>query len=173
MGANLGSTTPFARVVYHYPAFIEAIRDRTVDLQISRLEIDRISGLPQGFSGKALSRNPVKRIGLRSLGPLLETLGLILMIVEDPAARDRTLARRAPFVDCAEHGIVQPHNHLLARAGRSWWLWTSAASSSSSVSRCFTGNGSSNEDCTLTQRSLVLVHLRPSPYIPSSLGHRR
>jgi hypothetical protein len=96
MGANLGRTTPFARVVYHYSAFIEAIRDRTVDLQISRLEIDRIAGLPQGFSGKALSRNPVKRIGLRSLGPLLETLGLIMMIVEDPAARDRTLARRAP-----------------------------------------------------------------------------
>jgi hypothetical protein len=96
MGANLGSTTPFARVVYHYAAFIEAIRDRTVDLQISRLEIDRIAGLPQGFSGKALSRNPVKRIGLASLGPLLETLGLIIMIVEDPAARDRTLARRAP-----------------------------------------------------------------------------
>src|ERR1700730_3770031 len=96
MDANFGSTTPFARVVYHYPAFIEAIRDRTVDLQISRLEIDRIAGLPIGFSGKALSRNPVKRIGLASLGPLLETLGLIIMIVEDPAARDRTLARRAP-----------------------------------------------------------------------------
>src|ERR1700730_17422497 len=95
MDANFGSTTPFARVVYHYPAFIEAIRDRTVDLQISRLEIDRIAGLPIGFSGKALSRNPVKRIGLHSLGPLLETLGLIIMIVEDPAARDRTLARRA------------------------------------------------------------------------------
>ena len=42
MGANLGSTTPFARVVYHYAAFIEAMRDRSVDLQISRLEIDRI-----------------------------------------------------------------------------------------------------------------------------------
>jgi hypothetical protein len=96
MGATLGRTTPFARVVYHYPAFIEAIRDRTVDLQISRLEIDRIAGLPTGFSGKALSRNPVKRIGLVSLGPLLETLGLIIMIVEDPAACDRTLARRAP-----------------------------------------------------------------------------
>src|SRR5260370_18376143 len=90
--------TPFARVVYHYPAFIEAIRDRTVDLQISRLEIDRIAGLPTGFSGKALSRNPVKRIGLVSLGPLLEALGLIVMIVEDPAPRDRTLARPAPVI---------------------------------------------------------------------------
>jgi hypothetical protein len=100
MGATLGRTTPFARVVYHYPAFIEAIRDRTADLEISRLETDRIAGLPMGYSGKVLSRNPVKRIGLHSLGPLLETLGLIVMIVEDPAARDRTLARRAP-VDVA------------------------------------------------------------------------
>src|SRR5258708_13734111 len=96
MGANFGSTTPFARVVYHYPAFIEAIRDRTVDLQISRLEIDRIAGLPTGFSGKALSLTPVKRIGLASLGPLLETLGLFIMIVEVPPARHPTLARPAP-----------------------------------------------------------------------------
>jgi len=40
------------------------------------------------------THNPVKRVGFHSLGPLLETLGLIIMIVEDPAARDRTLARR-------------------------------------------------------------------------------
>src|SRR5436189_1385293 len=89
-------TTPFARVVYHYPAFIEAIRDRTAELEISRLETDRIAGLPTGYSGKILSRNPKKRLGMHSLGPLLETLGLIVMIVEDPAARDRTLARRTP-----------------------------------------------------------------------------
>ena len=67
-------TTPFARVVYHYPGFIEAIRDRAVDLGLSRLETDRIAGLPTGFSGKVLSRNPVKRIGLASLGPLLQDL---------------------------------------------------------------------------------------------------
>src|SRR5882672_12690424 len=96
MDSTVGRATPFARVVYHYPGFIEAIRDRTVDLGISRLETDRIAGLPTGFCGKVLSHNPVKRIGLASLGPLLETLGLIVMIVEDPAARDRTLARRAP-----------------------------------------------------------------------------
>ena len=89
-------TTPFARVVYHYPAFLDAIRERTVELEISRLEIDRIAGLPVGYSGKLLSRNPKKRVGMHSLGPLLETLGLIVMIVEDPAARDRTLARRTP-----------------------------------------------------------------------------
>ena len=88
--------TPFARVVYHYPAFIDAIRDRTADLEISRLEIDRIAGLPVGYSGKLLSHTPVKRVGMHSLGPLLETLGLIIMIVEAPAARDRTLARRDP-----------------------------------------------------------------------------
>jgi hypothetical protein len=89
-------TTPFARVVYHYPGFIDAIRERTVDLEISRFEIDRIAGLPIGYSGKLLSLNPVKRVGFHSLGPLLETLGLIIMIVENPAARDRTLARRDP-----------------------------------------------------------------------------
>jgi hypothetical protein len=32
-----------------------------------------------------------------SLGAILQTLGLILVIVEDPVARDKTLARRTPF----------------------------------------------------------------------------
>jgi hypothetical protein len=109
MGASLGHTTPFARVVYTYPAFVEAIRDRTADMEISRLEIDRIAGLPPGYSGKVLSRNSIKRVGMHSLGPLLETLGLIIMIVEDPAARDRTLARRAP-VDAANQRFGNKSN---------------------------------------------------------------
>jgi hypothetical protein len=72
------------------------MRDRTVDLEISRAETDRIAGLADGHSGKLLSENPVKTFGLKSLGDMLGALGLILMVVEDPAARDRTLARREP-----------------------------------------------------------------------------
>jgi hypothetical protein len=65
-------------------------------LELSRLELDRIAGLPSGYAGKILSKEPVKTIGLHSLGPVLQSLGLVLCVLEDPAARDRTLARRTP-----------------------------------------------------------------------------
>jgi hypothetical protein len=65
--------------------------------KLARLELDRLSGLPNGYSGKLLSKNPRKNIGIASLGPLLESLGLVICVLENPAARDATLARRAPF----------------------------------------------------------------------------
>jgi hypothetical protein len=34
---------------------------------------------------------------LNTLGPVLESLGLVLCVLENPSARDRTLARRTPF----------------------------------------------------------------------------
>ena len=40
---------------------------------------------------------PEKRFQISSLGAILQTLGLVLIVVEDPAARDKTLARREPF----------------------------------------------------------------------------
>jgi hypothetical protein len=66
-------------------------------MQVSRTELDFLAGLPDGFAGKCLSAKPVKNMGPKTLGPVLESLGLILLLVEDPAARDKTLARRTPF----------------------------------------------------------------------------
>jgi hypothetical protein len=66
-------------------------------LQISRNELDRISGLADGHVAKIVSPQPAKKFGIISLGAILQSLGLILVIVEDPVARDRTLARRTPF----------------------------------------------------------------------------
>jgi hypothetical protein len=65
-------------------------------MEIARLELDRLTGLADGYAGKVLSPSRIKSIGT-SLGPLLEALGLILIAVENPAARDRTLALRTPF----------------------------------------------------------------------------
>lgn len=87
----------FARMIPDYPALVSAMRDRAEQMELARLELDRIAGLPSGYAGKLLSIKPVKTIGLVSLGPMLQTLGLVLLAVEDPAARDRTLARRTPF----------------------------------------------------------------------------
>lgn len=88
---------PFCRFVVDYSGLVATFCERTEQLELSRLELDRITGLPSGYSGKILSKQPVKTIGLNSLGPVLGGLGLILCVLEDPAARDRTLALRTRF----------------------------------------------------------------------------
>ena len=87
---------PFCRRCTDYSALIVAIRDRCDEMALARLELDRVAGLASGHAGKLLSKRPVKYLGLTSLGVVLQGLGLILLVVEDPVARDRTLARRTP-----------------------------------------------------------------------------
>jgi hypothetical protein len=40
-----------------------------------------------GYSGKILSKQPVKTIGLQSLGPVLQCRGHVRRMLESPAAR--------------------------------------------------------------------------------------
>jgi hypothetical protein len=42
----------FARFIPDYPALIDTFRDRSEELEIARLELDRIAGLTDGYSGK-------------------------------------------------------------------------------------------------------------------------
>lgn len=70
-------------VVHDYDGLRIALRARAEQLDISRLEIDRISGVANGYSSAVLSNTPRKRIGPANLGPLLAALGLKLVVVED------------------------------------------------------------------------------------------
>ena len=90
MGAVLG------RIVNDYHGLIEICRQRAEELAISRSGIDDLSGLPNGFAGKALGDRQRKGLGPLTLGPMLQVLGLKLLIIEDDAAAQRTLARRTP-----------------------------------------------------------------------------
>jgi hypothetical protein len=82
---------------------------------MSRLELDRISGLADGHVAKIIGARPAQKFGITSLGAILQTLGLILVVVEDPAARDKTLARRTPFD--AGNRRVGNQNRLKSLAG--------------------------------------------------------
>jgi hypothetical protein len=94
MSANI------ARPIPGYRGFIEICRARAVELGISRSELDRISGLPAGYSGRILgnyeaAKEP-RRMWPASLDAILGTLGLRILIIEDEAAAARTIARREP-----------------------------------------------------------------------------
>jgi hypothetical protein len=90
-----------ARPVEGYKDLIEACRQRAGGLALSRLEIDRLAGLPAGWAGKLLGKGTaetrkLKRMWPSSLEAILGTLGLQIIVVEDHAATSRTLARRVP-----------------------------------------------------------------------------
>lgn len=94
IGAALG------RLFRDYRTLIEICRARAAELELSRLEIDRLSKLPDGYSAKILGKEEnakdAKRIWPKGLGAMLDTLGLQIILIEDDVAKARTLALRTP-----------------------------------------------------------------------------
>jgi hypothetical protein len=94
VGANLG------RVISDYRTLVETCRARADEIGISRLEIDRLGGLPVGYAGKLLGKdggNPgrkSKKMWPVALEAMLGVLGLKILLIEDEAATARTLALR-------------------------------------------------------------------------------
>jgi hypothetical protein len=89
-----------ARPVTGYKGLIETCRQRANELALSRLELDRLAGLPAGYSAKLLGKDDgvprKKKMWPTSLELILGTLGLQIIIIEDYAATSRTLSRRIP-----------------------------------------------------------------------------
>jgi hypothetical protein len=95
-GATLG------RLFTDYRTLVETCRARAEELEISRLEIDRLGGLPAGYSGKLLGKDggdpgrKNKKMWPVALESMLGVLGLKILLIEDGAATARTLALRVP-----------------------------------------------------------------------------
>jgi hypothetical protein len=72
--------------VKDYEELMQALYDRAEELRASRSSIDEVAGWPEGYASKLLRKRRVKSFGAKSLGPLLSTLGLKLVVVEDDDA---------------------------------------------------------------------------------------
>jgi hypothetical protein len=101
MGAGLG------RTIADYGTLVTICRARAVELGLSRLEIDRLAGFADGYTGKLLGKRSVEDVGRprrkssKKLWPvalegMLGVLGLKILLIEDDAATARTLALRKP-----------------------------------------------------------------------------
>jgi hypothetical protein len=94
VGATLG------RTISDYRTLVETCRARADELGISRLEIDRLGGLPAGYAGKLLGKDGAdgrkKKMWPIALESMLGVLGLKILLIEDDAATARTLALRTP-----------------------------------------------------------------------------
>jgi hypothetical protein len=60
---------------------------------ISRKEIDRLAGWPDGLAEKALAEEPLRNLGPATIAGGLGALGLMLVAVEDPDALAKFTAR--------------------------------------------------------------------------------
>jgi hypothetical protein len=72
------------------------LRARATELQITRETIDAVSGLQSGYSAKLLAPVPIKSLGKTSMGLMLQTLGVVLIAVEDQEALSRLRSRLVP-----------------------------------------------------------------------------
>jgi hypothetical protein len=60
--------------VRSYDDLHQALRDRADEIDVSRNNLDEVTGLPNGYVGKLLGGKQVKNIGAMSLGLLLSAL---------------------------------------------------------------------------------------------------
>lgn len=89
--------------VRDYDGLIAAIRARREELDVSLQTIDEVSGVQSGYAGKLLCNPPMKHLGPMSLGVILGTLGLMLVVVEDPEALARVRGRLVRRADRVPH----------------------------------------------------------------------
>lgn len=88
---------PPLATVTTYAGFIEALRARCEQLQISREAIDHVSGLQSGYFAKLLAM-PHRQTSMRTLGKtsfdlLIPALGVKLLMVEDEVVTSRLRSR--------------------------------------------------------------------------------
>lgn len=117
-------------VVKEYDELMAALRARSDEIEMSRDGLDVIAGLPRGYVSKLLAPVPLKGIGRTSLGPLLQSLGLALIVVEDlstfakiEARLQRRVNKKQKKETYATAGM-RPHKRYKRRAvwrGNSEW----------------------------------------------------
>jgi hypothetical protein len=93
-----------------YEDMLAVIRQRVQELSINGERFDEYAGLPRGYLSKLVGANPVRRLGMTSLAPVLNGLGLKGLLAIDEAAtkrlRDRVPPRNSSYVRAAPSIIL-------------------------------------------------------------------
>jgi hypothetical protein len=97
-----------------YADLVRALRERKEQLDVSFATIEDVSGLQSGHCSKLMSPRPSKLFGKLSLGLILQTLGMRLVLVEDKEAMARIRSRLTPRFR-AGRGERHAVTHLDAR----------------------------------------------------------
>jgi len=76
-------------ICHDYNSLHSALRARVHELNISYQTVDFEAEFTQGHASKILSPYPIKGLGRTTLGPMLQALGLAIVLVEDPKSLER------------------------------------------------------------------------------------
>ena len=79
-----------------YDSLLAALRTRVTELGINGQRFDAFAGLPIGYLSKLTGPNPVRRIGMVSMGPLFSALGVSAMLIEHSDYTKRLRNRLKP-----------------------------------------------------------------------------
>jgi hypothetical protein len=89
---------PFA-IVNNYADLVAAIRERVRQLDVTMESIDETAGLASRHTSKLLAPEAPRRFGPVSLGPVLQVLGLKMVLTVDDEQFDRIKHRLAVRTD--------------------------------------------------------------------------
>jgi hypothetical protein len=79
-----------------YDGMLDALRARVAELDINGERFDEFAGLPRGYLSKLIGTRPVRRIGMTSMGPLFDALGISGALIENDEATARLQKRLIP-----------------------------------------------------------------------------
>ena len=111
-------------VVNDYAGLHCALRARLAELNVSHATVENVSGLQDGYVGKLLSPTMIKSLGRVSMGPLLQSLGLVLVVAEDReriAQIRHRLIQRIRGHTCASMPTRKRHKGRAFFKGNSKW----------------------------------------------------
>jgi hypothetical protein len=92
-----GEATQVLAECRSYDELVTALRARVGQLGVSCESIDALAGLPQRYTNKLLAPVAVRTFHRRSLGPLLQSLGVkLILALDDGSAFERLRARLSP-----------------------------------------------------------------------------
>jgi hypothetical protein len=75
---------------------LAALRARRDELQLTHERIDDIAGWASGYCGKLMAPEPIKNLGWLSFGLALDSLGVALVMIENPDQIKRVENRWIP-----------------------------------------------------------------------------
>jgi hypothetical protein len=97
-----------------YDGMLAAVRARVAELQVNGERFDEFAGLPRGYLSKLIGARPVRRIAMTSMGPVMNGLGLRLLVIENQEATAR-LKNHLPPRNQSYVRSVAVHGHLTTR----------------------------------------------------------
>jgi hypothetical protein len=116
-----------AMPIESYARLVVALRDRLCEIETTFAGVDQLAGLPDRYAQKLLGHEPMKGMGAISLFPVLQALGLRLLLAPvDPPALAKlqahalwaSLRRKGPRYRPALNGRNGPRRKRRRSRGR-------------------------------------------------------